>query len=135
MARMFRIPGPVAALVILSTPTLAGATASKDDVRFDYSMAEAGVDWLKLVKTGATNEATKAFFMKKVAPTPGCQAIIAHWARFHDDWNNEAFFAFVMEALGKMPSDQPVRKKDGGLRDDADHRHPPRPRPGPGRAS
>ena len=86
----------------------------KDTVRVDYTMAERTVEWLRFINTGADDASVKQFFMEKVAPTGGCQAIIHHWARFRT-WNEETFYAFIMEALGRKPTDHPVTSEDGSL--------------------
>lgn len=80
----------------------------------DFQMAERTLDWLDVVKSGAGPEEIKEHFMTRVAPTKGCQSIIHHWARFMK-WDNETFFTFIMQALGKVKSDKPLRDEKGNL--------------------
>ena len=90
MQKLFYIFGITFIFIIFSISFLS-ANSIKDKVSFDFSMIEAGIKWLKIVKNGANNNQLKTQFMKLVAPTPGCQSIIEHWARFDKNWNNEAF--------------------------------------------
>jgi hypothetical protein len=83
-----------------------------DPVTVDYDMAEAGLRWLELVASGAGNDSLHEAFMRDVAPTTGCQAIIRHWARFRD-WDEEIFYQFVLEALGRKATDRPLVDEDG----------------------
>ncbi|MFC2158383.1 DUF5700 domain-containing putative Zn-dependent protease [Acidobacteriota bacterium] len=86
----------------------------EDEIRFDFGMIEKGIEWLDFINSGADDEAIKSFFMAEVAPTGGCQSIIHHWERFMK-WDNEEFFSFIMEALGRIPSDKPTHQEDGTL--------------------
>ena len=80
----------------------------KDIVTIDFGMVERGIEWLEFINAGKDDEAVKDFFMTKVAPTKGCQAIIHHWARFMK-WDEEELstgYTFaeryeVIEELGK----------------------------------
>ena len=83
-------------------------------VTFDFTMVEKGFSWLDLIRSGADEEAVKSFFMKEVATTGGCRAIIHHWERFME-WNNETFYSFILEALGHVPSDKPLKDEEGRL--------------------
>jgi hypothetical protein len=96
-------------LLVHSNPT-----ESPDRVTIDFKMVEKGIDWLEFISSGASNEAIKKSFMTNVAPTNGCQSIIHHWARFME-WNNEAFYKFIMAALGWIPTDEKIKNKDGSL--------------------
>jgi hypothetical protein len=93
---------------------LANATpvGSRDRVTIDFEMVTKGIAWLEYINTGADEEAVKKFFMARVAPTRGCQAIIHHWARFME-WNNETFYQFIMTALGRVPTDEKLKNEDG----------------------
>lgn len=86
----------------------------KEHVTIDTAMAEKAVAWLELVNAGAGDDALKEHFMKDVASTEGCKAIIDHWARFMD-WDEERFYRFVMEALGRLPCEEPTHQEDGTL--------------------
>ena len=90
----------------------AGEKAPADTVSVGYDMAEAGLDWLDLVAQDADAGRLRAFFFDEVAPTAGCQAIIAHWARFRD-WDEAMFYDFILEALGLKPTDAPLVDADG----------------------
>lgn len=87
-------------------------SAPADTVSVSYDMAAAGLRWLELVAEGATEERVRLFFFDEVAPTAGCQAIIKHWARFRE-WDEAAFFDFILKALGRKPTDAPILGKDG----------------------
>jgi len=56
--------------------------SNPDQVKFNYVMVEKGIEWLKLIRSGAGEAEALDFFMQEVAPTRGCQAIIHHWERF-----------------------------------------------------
>lgn len=86
----------------------------EDHVSLDFDMVEAGIDWLDLIQSGAPDEHIKVAFMERVVPTQGCQAIIHHWARFRK-WDAEELYTFIMTALGRMPSEEALRKNDGSL--------------------
>jgi hypothetical protein len=85
---------------------------SVDSVTVGYDMADAGVKWIELVVAGADNEALREAFMRDVAPTAGCQAIIRHWQRFRE-WDEELFFEFILEALERKATDAPLVNEDG----------------------
>jgi len=86
----------------------------EDHVSLDFDMVEAGIDWLDLIQSGAIDEHIRTAFIERIIPTQGCQAIIHHWARFRK-WDAEELYAFIMAALGLMPSEEPLRKDDGSL--------------------
>ena len=86
--------------------------ATGDAVTVGYDMADAGVAWIELVASGADDSTLREAFFRDVAPTAGCQAIIAHWARFRE-WDEEIFYDFILEALGRKPTDQPLTNEDG----------------------
>ncbi len=90
----------------------AGVAATADTVTVGYDMAEAGLDWLDLVAEGADADRLRAVFFDEVAPTAGCQAIVAHWARF-GDWDEAAFYDFILKALGRTPTDSPLVDAEG----------------------
>jgi hypothetical protein len=73
-------------------------------------MAEKTIEWLEFIKKEADFESIKDYFMKNIAPTKGCQAIIHHWSRFRK-WNNEEFFKFIMESLERLPADKKTKNK------------------------
>ena len=79
-----------------------GAAREEDRVTVDYEMAERALEWLEYINTGADKQSIRQFFLERVASTKGCQAIIHHWARFRK-WDEEEFFRFIMEALGRIP--------------------------------
>jgi hypothetical protein len=85
---------------------------SADRVTVGYDMAEAGLRWLELVAAGAGSETLHEVFMREVAATAGCQAIIRHWARFRD-WDDEIFYGFILEALDRKATDQPLVDESG----------------------
>lgn len=85
-----------------------------EHVSIDYNMADETINWLKLIKDGASDDEIHDYFMAHVAPTGGCQSIIHHWARFMD-WDNDKFLTFVLEGLGKIESDSPLENEDGTL--------------------
>jgi hypothetical protein len=85
---------------------------SKDQITIDFEMVEKGIQWLEYINTGADDAAIKKYFMTHVAPTKGCQSIIHHWARFME-WNNETFYKFIMTAMGRIPTEKKLKKKDG----------------------
>jgi hypothetical protein len=85
---------------------------SADRVTVGYDMAEAGLRWIELVATGASSETLHEAFMREVAPTVGCQAIIRHWARFRD-WDDEIFYGFILEALDRKTTDRPLVDENG----------------------
>ena len=87
---------------------------TEDGVTVDFTMAERTADWLEFITTGADDAAVRTYFTEKVAPTGGCQAIIHHWARFRE-WNESIFYDFIMEALGRIPSDQAEKNEDGSM--------------------
>ena len=90
----------------------AGVGAKADTVTVGYDMAEAGLDWLDLVAEGADADRLRAFFFDEVAPTAGCQAIVAHWARF-GEWDEAKFYEFILKALGRTPTDAPLVDAEG----------------------
>jgi len=81
---------------------LYGSAREEDMVTVDYEMAERALEWLEYINTGADEQSIRQFFLERVASTKGCQAIIHHWARFRK-WDEEEFFRFIMEALGRIP--------------------------------
>lgn len=85
---------------------------AKSNVSVDYKMVETGIQWLELIRSGAGDEKIKRFFMEKVAPTGGCQAIIHHWARFRE-WNETLLYDFIMEGLGRIPAKGKLTNDDG----------------------
>jgi hypothetical protein len=86
--------------------------ALTDTVTVGYDMAEAGIDWLDLVVGGASEEAIRTRFFDEVAPTEGCQTIIRHWARFRE-WNEEIFFEFILKAMERLETDEPLVDEHG----------------------
>jgi len=86
--------------------------AQAENIIIDYEMAEKAIDWLEYINSGADDNEIKNYFMDNVAPTRGCQAIIYHWARFKK-WDNEEFYKFIMEALGRLETDKPLISADG----------------------
>lgn len=89
-------------------------TTHGDSVDVDFSMVEKGVVWLELIKGGADERTIKDFFMREVASTPGCKSIIRHWRRFMK-WDDEEFYRFIMEALGRVACNDPIRDAEGNL--------------------
>ena len=87
---------------------------STDHVIFDFDMVDAGIDWLELIQSGADEGRIKAYYEEHIVPTQGCQAIIHHWARFRK-WDAEEFYAFIMTALDRAPSEETLEKEDGSL--------------------
>ncbi len=83
-----------------------------DSVTVGYDMTEAGIDWLDLVVGGASEESIRAQFFDEVAPTEGCQTIIRHWSRFRE-WNEEIFYEFIMKAMGRLETDEPLVDERG----------------------
>ncbi len=83
-----------------------------DLVTVGYDMADAGLRWMEMETAGADNQSLHEAFIREVAPTAGCKAIIRHWARFRD-WDEEVVFGFVMEALGRKATDQPLVDGNG----------------------
>ena len=69
-------------ILLISSILLSGNHSVPDNKlnTIDYQMAERTLDWLDFIKTGADTAAVKDYFMKQVAPTGVCQAIIHHWA-------------------------------------------------------
>ena len=106
------------AMILFSGPAfgagtgLPAAPSHRDTVTVDFVMAERMVEWLEAAAAGASEEALRGLFFEKVAPTGGCQAIIKHWARFRD-WDEELFFNFILEALGRVPVDAPLEDEHG----------------------
>jgi len=86
----------------------------KDIVTIDFGMVERGIEWLEFINAGKDDVAVKNFFMTKVAPTKGCQAIIHHWARFMK-WDEEEFYKFIMTAMDRIPTKEKIKKEDGTL--------------------
>ena len=84
----------------------------KDIVTIDFGMVERGIEWLEFINAGKDDVAVKDFFMTKVAPTKGCQAIIHHWARFMK-WDEEEFYKFIITAMDRMPTKKKIKKEDG----------------------
>lgn len=103
-------------LAIIAVVSVQCRTASKteDRVLVDFSMVEKALDWLELVKSESDDAVVKDFFMHEVAPTSGCKSIIRHWRRFMK-WDNNEFFRFIMEALGRVESDHLARDEKGDL--------------------
>lgn len=89
-----------------------GDTSAGETVTVDYRMAEKAIEWLEYIKSEPGLEKIKQYFMKEVASTEGCQSIIRHWKRFRE-WDEEIFFNFIMEALGRMPTDKAIKNEDG----------------------
>lgn len=89
-----------------------GDTSAGETVTVDYRMAEKAIEWLEYIKSEPGLEKIKQYFMKEVAFTEGCQSIIRHWKRFRE-WDEEIFFNFIMEALGRMPTDKAIKNEDG----------------------
>ncbi|MFW6160200.1 MAG: DUF5700 domain-containing putative Zn-dependent protease [Acidobacteriota bacterium] len=85
---------------------------AEETVTVDYKMAEKAIEWLEYIKSEPGPEKIKQYFMTEIAPTEGCQSIIRHWKRFRE-WDDEIFFNFIMEALGKIPTDKSVKNEDG----------------------
>jgi hypothetical protein len=88
--------------------------AAEDKVHIDYVMAEKSIDWLEYINAGASDGQIQEYFMKNVAPTDGCKSIIRHWKRFMT-WNNEEFLNFILEGMGRIPTDRPLENDDGSL--------------------
>jgi hypothetical protein len=93
-------------------PTTGEGSRPADTVTVNYDMAEAGLGWLELVASGAEDETLREAFFRDVAPTAGCQAIIRHWARFRE-WDEELFYEFILEAMGRRPTDVPLVDEEG----------------------
>jgi len=83
--------------------------------RLDLSMPRAVLKWIEFMDTGRSEREIREYFMRHVAPTPGCRVIIRHWARFRKDWNNETFLDFILQALGHLPAPGPEKAADGTL--------------------
>lgn len=96
-------------VLVLATSNLIFA---QNTFSIDYEMAIKTIDWLEYLNTGADSSAMKKYFMENVATTEGCKTIISHWARFRK-WDNEIFYNFILEALGRIESKQPLTEKDG----------------------
>lgn len=90
------------------------ANGQSNHAGIDYTMAERGVDWIELINSGADDQEVRDFFMDRVAPTDGCKSIIRHWARFME-WNDDLFLKFILEGIGKVESDRPLKNEDGSL--------------------
>jgi hypothetical protein len=86
----------------------------RDIVTIDFGMVERGIEWLEFIKAGKDDLAIKNFFMTKVAPTKGCQAIIHHWERFMK-WDEEEFYKFTMAAMDRIPTKEKIKKENGTL--------------------
>ena len=100
-------------LVLLTVPPAVFSDPPDGDrLTIDFEMVEQGLEWLELVRSGADDDRLKEFFMRRVAPTKGCQAVIHHWARFRE-WNEETLFTFIMEALDRAPTKQKLENEDG----------------------
>lgn len=84
----------------------------RDRLTIDFEMVEKGLEWLELIRSGEEDSRIKGFFMREVAPTRGCRAVIHHWARFRE-WNEEILLTFILEALGRAPTDQKLENPDG----------------------
>ncbi|MFC2139369.1 DUF5700 domain-containing putative Zn-dependent protease [Bacteroidota bacterium] len=98
-----------AALLFILTCT---SLPAQNKFKLDYKMAEKTIEWLEFINTGADDNAVKEYFMNEVAPTEGCKTIIQHWARFRD-WNNDLFYDFILEALGRKESGKPLIDENG----------------------
>jgi hypothetical protein len=83
-----------------------------DSVTVSFDMAEAGLEWLELVASGADDATLREAFFRDVAPTAGCQAIIHHWQRFRE-WDEEIFYDFILAALERKASDAPLVDGNG----------------------
>ena len=79
-----------------------------------YEAAEATLDWLEFASTSTDTSTLRAYFHERVASTAGCSAIVRHHSRFRT-WGADDYFADVMEAIGRLPSDMPLRDEDGQL--------------------
>lgn len=101
-------------LLFVLTATCKQSNESGDRVSVDLSMVTKAIDWLDLIRGGADESDVKHFFMDEVAPTPGCESIIHHWKRFMK-WDNDKFYNFIMQALGKAPTDKEPRDEAGNL--------------------
>lgn len=99
-------------MALLATAACSRDERISDSVTVDYGMAEATIDWLEYVKSGESDDAIRELFFQNVAPTEGCQAIIRHWARFME-WNEEIFYDYILEALGRIETDTPLQNEDG----------------------
>ncbi|MFO7866230.1 MAG: DUF5700 domain-containing putative Zn-dependent protease [Candidatus Aminicenantes bacterium] len=85
---------------------------SRGHVTVDYRMAEKAIQWLEYINTGPDLEEIKRRFLEEVAPTEGCRVIIRHWERFRE-WDEEIFLTFILEALDKISTDEPLENEDG----------------------
>lgn len=112
MICFFRLSAPIITLTLLIGAACSSANRAADKVTVDYEMAEVAIDWLEHVKAGESDDEIRAHFFQHVAPTEGCQAIIRHWARFME-WNEETFYNFILEALGRKETDKPLQNEDG----------------------
>jgi len=101
-------------LLSLFWPSIYSNQEKTDIVNIDFTMAEKAVEWLEFIKKGADDKSIKDYFVKNVASTKGCQAIIHHWARFRK-WDNEEFYKFIMEALGRIPANKKGKNEDSSL--------------------
>jgi hypothetical protein len=103
-----------AVLIVLGSSSCRYGSQTGDRVSVDLSMAEKTVGWLEVIRRGADDSEIKDYFMREIAPTPGCRSIIRHWRRFMK-WGNSEFYRFIMEALDRIPTDTAVRDESGNL--------------------
>ena len=108
----FRLSAPIITLTLLIGAACSSANRAADKVTVDFEMAEVAIDWLEHLKTGWSDDVLRAHFFEHVAPTEGCQVIVRHWARFME-WDEEIFYNFILEALGKKETDKPLQNEDG----------------------
>lgn len=101
-------------LLFVLTATCKQSNESGDSVSVDLSMVTKAIDWLEFIRGGADEFEVKDYFMKEVAPTRGCKSIIHHWKRFMK-WDNDEFYNFIMQALGKAPTDKQPKDEEGNL--------------------
>ena len=101
-------------LIVLGSSQCRYDSQIGDRVSVDLSMPEKTVGWLEVIRRGADDSEIKDYFMREVAPTPGCKSIIRHWRRFMK-WDNSEFYRFIMEALDRIPTDRAVRDESGNL--------------------
>jgi hypothetical protein len=104
----------VVSLAVFVTIQCRHASETGDRVVMDLSMVEKGAVWLEMIGSGADDLAVKEYFMREVASTPGCKSIIDHWRRFKK-WDNEEFYLFIMEAVGRAETKGMARDENGHL--------------------
>jgi hypothetical protein len=103
-----------AVLIVFALSHCRTGAETGDHVFVDFSMAEKAIDWLEFIGSGADDSAVKEHFMHDVAPTLGCKSIIRHWRRFMK-WNNHEFYRFIMEAIGRIETNDPTTDENGNL--------------------